>query len=426
MKVTKYKVATICILLLFTSIYLINYSFLKHELDNCSNNEGNRENVNYMLKTSLVEDWNVTWDKGDSEQGWGIFVDDTTGDVYVSGYNGTTNDDVILIKFNNQGKQQWNTTWDDGNHELGYDVKRDSNGYIYVAGANGTGGVNFDVLLLKFNSSGKLEWKRTWNNWSSDGAWALEIDSEDNIYLVGDSFKTTSRALLLLKYNSSGDLLWNSTFDLPNDQYGRDIVLDSLNNIYIVGQTTPNSNDDLLVVKFDSSGNCIWNRTWGGNYEDEGWAIALDSNNNVYATGFTTPSLIPGTRDIVVVKYNKEGNLLWNRSWGTIDNEEAYGIAIDSADNVYIGGSSGSIAINVSLLKYDSKGNFIWNKNWVGNPLYKHYLKSLTIDSSDKIYITGYWGTSAPFDLFAAKFSIESPGAFTLSSNAGIPDTDGN
>lgn len=426
MKVKKYKVATICILLSLTLIYFGNFSFLLHKPDDDSKNQVNHENVYNMLKTSLAEDWNVTWDKGDSEQGWGIDVDDITGDVYVTGYNGTTNDDVILIKYNHEGKQQWNTTWDNGNHELGYDVKFDSNGYIYVAGANGTGGMNFDVLLLKFNGSGKFEWKRTWNNWSSDGAWALEIDSEDNIYLTGESFRTSSRAILLLKYNSSGYLLWNSTFDQPNDQYGRDIVLDSLNNIYVVGHTTPTSNVDLLVVKFDNFGNHIWNRTWGGIYEDAGWAIALDSNDNVYATGFTTPSVIPGIRDIIVVKYNKEGNLLWNRTWGTAENEEAYGIAIDSADKVYIGGLSGTITINISLVKYDSTGNFIWHKNWVRNPSYKHYCKSLIIDSSDKIYITGYWGISSPFDLFAAKFLIESPGAFILSSDAGTPDPDGN
>jgi len=417
-KIEKFKI--LLIFLLF-SIFLINLNKIFYT----SNISISSKNSYDTLKLSFSEDWNRTWDRGDEETGHGIVIDETTGDIYVVGENETSLDeDVLLIKYNSLGEEQWNVTWDNGNREIGYDIALDSDGYIYITGVNGTTFPNFDVFLLKFNSTGVLEWKRIFDGGNYDGAWALEIDSEDKIYISGETI-TTSYAMLLLKYNSSGFLEWSSIFDGPGYQSGRDLVLDSSNNIYVTGYEGMSAvTMDLLVVKFNSSGNDLWNRTCGGSAQDEGWAITLDSRDNVYTAGFTL-SYGAIQRDFFIVKYDCEGNWQWNRTWGTIGSDEARGIGIDSADYIYVGGYT--VMSNISIVKYDSSGTLIWYKHWERNPSYDYYSYDLVIDSFDKIYITGYcYEGGGIYNLFLVKFSIESPGGFTLSSDAGVLDTDGN
>ncbi|MFX1329674.1 MAG: hypothetical protein ACFE91_16215 [Promethearchaeota archaeon] len=419
---SKKKFTILIFLLLLISLIIIDFNFILFTLDREIKNQVEDENLYGILRNSLIEDWNVTWDEGNDEYGRSIVVDKNTGDIYVTGYNDTSDQDIILIKYNSNGQQQWNITWDNGLTEYGYDIALDSLGYIYIAGVNGTVYPNLDVLLLKFNSSGGLEWKRTYDSGLNDGAWALEIDSQDMIYVVGQTFTTTD-AIILLKYNSTGHLQWSSVFDKPGSQIGRDIVLDSSNNIYITGLNRPSVQNDLLLLKFNSSGDYLWNRTWGGSDPDEGWSITLDSKNNIYAAGYTQ-SYGAVQNDFLVVKYDSEGNWKWNRTWGTIASDEAHGIAVDSADYIYVGGYG--LFLNGSLLKYDSSGNLIWYKHWERSPTYWHFVNKLVIDSSDKLYIVGNYRIGSFYDIFLATFSIESPSGFILSSDVGAIDTDGN
>ena len=407
------------------SMSIINLNPLVSKSNIVINNEG--ENIDGLQKNSLIEDWDLSFDAGKEEYGEGIAIDESTGDVFVVGHNGTwgVDLDVLLIKYNSAGDQQWNVTWGDGRDEYGYDVAVDSQGYVYVVGTNGTGGINYDVLLIKFNSSGEQEWIRTWDSGNYEAGWDLKLDSQDNIYLVGE---INYYDILLLKYNSSGVLKWNSTFGGVDYQVGHNLVLDSSNNIYVAGLNRSNSQFDLLLIKFNSSGFHVWNRTWGGTGNEQGYGVVLDSGNNVYISGWTQ-SFGASLKDMVVVKYDSAGNWQWNRTWGTSLQDEPRSIAVDSADNIYMYGFTN--LANVSIVTYSASGVLISNKQWGNNPTYQYWGQDIEIDSSDKIYITGYnrTGTFSIYDIFLVKLSIEAipspPGSFELSSNAGIPDDDG-
>ena len=423
LKIKNIKQVTILILLFLTSLSIINLNPFVLEPNNVTKNEGEDEDIHNLLKKSLIEDWDISFDAGADEHGQGIAVEESTGNIYVVGYNGTWNVDydVTLIKYNSNGDQQWNVTWDDGRNEYGYDVALDSQGYVYVAGSNGTTYPTFDVLLLKFNSSGDQEWIRTWDSGDYDAGWALKIDNANNIYIAGQT--TSVGDLLLLKYDSFGVYQWNSTFGGVNGQHGYDLALDSSNNIYVAGLNTT-TNQDLLLVKFNSSGFHVWNRTWGGTDHDYGWGVAVDSGNSVYITGWTQ-SFGALNKDMVVVKYDTAGNWLWNRTWGTSLDDEGRSIGEDSAGNIYMYGFTD--LKNVSIVKFSASGEFLWDKQWGKTPTYQYWGEDLVIDSLDKIYITGYnrTGGGGDYDIFLAKLSIEAPGDFTLSSNAGSPDDDG-
>ena len=374
-------------------------------------------------EASLSVDWVSPWNQYQYEYGRGMCIDEDSGDLYIVGYNGSTTDsDIILIKYDSSGTYLWNITWDNGENELGYDISLDSQKNIYIAGANGTTFPNWDGILLKFNSTGDLVWKKSYNGGSSDGFWGIHIDSNDDIFVVCSSI-TTSYDSIVFKYNTTGDLQWMSIFGGPSYQTCYDITLDSIGNIYIAGLNRSSHSDDYLVVKLDHSGNHLWNRTWGGLQSDQAFAAGVDASDNIYIAG-SSNSFGSVNKDITLVKFDTNGNKLWNRTWDSSWSEETWSIAFDSAGYVYVGGYQ--VNGDVFILKYDSAGSLILVEMWDRGVMYSNWCYDLIIDKNDILYFTGHTLLTNEFDIITVKYSIESPGAFTLWSDADDPDDDGN
>ncbi|MEX2690472.1 MAG: hypothetical protein Q6351_009160 [Candidatus Njordarchaeum guaymaensis] len=108
----------------------------------------------------------------------------------------------------------------------------------------------------------------------------------------------------------------------------------------------------------------IWNVTWGGSNYDRGQSIFI-YNNYVYITG-RTDSFGSGNFDVFLLKYDLDGNLVWSRTWGGSNWDEAHGLFV-YGNYICITGSTDSFGegyADVFLLKYDLDGNLIWNVTW--------------------------------------------------------------
>ncbi|HML17206.1 MAG TPA: SBBP repeat-containing protein, partial [Bryobacteraceae bacterium] len=65
-----------------------------------------------------------------------------------------------------------------------------------------------------------------------------------------------------------------------------------------------------------------WTHSWGGTGTDTGNGVATDSAGNVYVAGSTT-SYGAGGQDVLLLKYDPSGHLLWARTWGGPSNDYA-------------------------------------------------------------------------------------------------------
>ena len=125
----------------------------------------------------------------------------------------------------------------------------------------------------------------------------------------------------------------------------------------------------------------LWQKSWGGNYEDylnnvieteDGSIILFGDSNSTDIEGLPNK----GRNDAVIVKYDKDGNMLWQKSWGG-NNSDYFGNAIETEDgNFILVGNSYSTDIeglpnkgnqDAIILKYDKDGNMLWQKSWGGN-----------------------------------------------------------
>ena len=265
-------------------------------------------------------------------------------------------------------------------------------------------------------SSGFITWAGTQQLGTSLGDIGEKIilDSSNNIYISGNTYgaldgnsNSGERDLFLLKYNSSGTKQWTKLLGTTEFEYGHSVMSDSSNNIYVTGRTgggldgnTSSGGEDLILVKYNSSGTKQWTRQLGSSENEYAYGLNVDSSNNIYITGTTRGGLDgnnnSGGNDIFLVKYNSSGTKQWTEQLGTSASDDGRGVAVDSSNNIYVTGStSGGLDGN-----NNSGGNdiFLVKYNSSGTKQWTEQLGTssedvalrVTIDSSDNIYVTGY------------------------------------
>ncbi len=168
----------------------------------------------------------------------------------------------------------------------------------------------------------------------------------------------------------------------------------------------------LLFVVVGSAGapgqTYLFDRTVGGPGEDAGNAIALDDEGNVYMAGSFNGTvnfgggdrISAGGEDIYIVKFDREGNYLWDYTRGDAsDDDVAYSMKVDSEGNLLVSGSFvGSIdfggglrraagGIDIFILKLDPDGNWIWDHTY-GNRNNQAGV-ALAVDHDDNVIVTG-------------------------------------
>jgi len=229
----------------------------------------------------------------------------------------------------------------------GKDVAVDSLGNVYVTGRTycTPSGVKA-VLIAKYSPTGTLEWQRFWGSTHSygDEGRAITVDGSDNIYVVGLGYSgSTSMSGLILKYDTSGVLQWNRNFGQSSTE-PNGVDFDNDGNIYIGGKGQYSNWQ--FIAKFNSSGSIQWHRGLSSpkppnRQGDQCLDIAVDRNNSaVYICGSLTTSGY--SYDITLAKYNFSGSLQWQRSLDSTSTGQdfAKGIAVDSSGMVYVTGST--------------------------------------------------------------------------------------
>jgi len=259
-----------------------------------------------------VQQWNLTWGGTGFETGRALMID-SLDNVYIVGDTdsfGAGEDDLVLIKFNSSGGYQWYRTWGGSDKEVGNEITMDSLGNIYVTGYNGsTGLIPSDMVLVKFDSFGIEQWNITRNEREHDVGNGVAVDSLDDVYVVGSMVNLVSsldRDIFLVKYNSSGSLQWNQTWGGNDMDSGAEVVVDSLNNIYVVGDSFGAGLVDTVLIKYDISGTQKWYKTWGEEWYDYATGLTLDSSDSIYISG-ATDSFGPGHYDVFILKYSEQG-----------------------------------------------------------------------------------------------------------------------
>ncbi len=138
--------------------------------------------------------------------------------------------------------------------------------------------------------------------------------------------------------------------------------------LYVTGTlSTQHYGGDIFLHKYDKNGNIIWGRTWGipGDMNHELALSILADNGEVYILGeytvYINESLDSESRELLFLKYSINGELLRNSTWASND-LKSINYFIKYQNDLYITGMSSSY--DILILKFDTNGNLLWNKTW--------------------------------------------------------------
>ncbi len=323
-------------------------------------------------------------------------------------------ENVFVTKYDSSGNVSWAKSANGIPGAVGNSIVLDANSNPFITGSfysvtltlDSTTlsnvditGHTADIFVIKYDSSGNVLWAKDAGGISEDIANSITIDFNGNSYVTGlfedsiifDNTTLTNAGyedIFIVKYNSLGSMVWVKNIGGTGMDDGNSIVADANGNFYLTGAfnsdtlrfdsiiLTDVGPFDIFIAKYDTYGNIIWAKSSGGIYADYGIGITVDSNGNSYITGtFGSPAIAFGnimlsnsvtvsfyTPDILIVKYDPFGNVVWAKSAGGIDWDNASGITVDSDGNLYIAGYFNSHIINfatntltnVGINKYDT------------------------------------------------------------------------
>src|SRR5438477_3083390 len=303
-----------------------------------------------------------------SESGAAV-VTDSTGCVYVAGTVAVgSSTDYLTLKLSQSGEILWVTNYNGpGNSgDAAAGVAVDAAGNVFVVGYSTFTGARVDLTTVSYDSTGRQRWvgrSRGPSFFTPGDPAFVGVDKDGNVIVTGHStaFRPTDD-FLTIKYSNDGVPVWTNVYN--GDGSGIDIpsalVLDPLGNVYVAGTSAGDGvGDDYAVVKYGPAGNRLWATRFNGsiNGNDRLRGLALDSANNVYVTG-VSPGVGTGG-DFVTLKINPLGTILRLMRFGQQGSgmDDAKARAVASGDNVYMTGTSRNAFVT---LKYDCNGNLLW------------------------------------------------------------------
>jgi len=231
---------------------------------------------------------------------------------------------------------------------------------------------NFLILIFTFFflSVFAVTFERTYGRPGFDD-WAETVQqTEDGGYIIGGT--TTFESAIYwcsypIKTDSLGDTIWSNSDSLHTGNI-REILLTPDKGFLALASNLVSNHIKFEFVKYDSSGNRLWAKNYGGALDDEPFDLCQTSDGNYLGLGITK-SYGSGGWDVWLVKFDPLGNMLWDKTYGGVDDDFGYAIS-PSADHgfIIIGGtySWGSGLQDVYLVKIDSSGNLLWSKTYGG------------------------------------------------------------
>ncbi len=367
----KHNISLRKLIISFIVLFIIIVSFSFTKVQFYSDNQENESSCLDISSESfsLSYDWNMTWGNPISKT-YSAIVNDSLGNLYLAGYRynfekppiqSFGNIDIILEKYDNSGNILWSIIWGSNLLDYCYAITIDSDNNIYLAGAiRDIIAWDYDMYVVKFNSNGEYQWNITWGGNDYDLAYGIALDSNKDIYIVGDteSFGAGDYDLCLVKFNRNGSYQWDRTCGGQSDDYCSGIKIDSSDNIYL----TVNSAGDIYLLKYNNLGTLLWERVWDGGSVDNSKGLTLDFYDNIYITGYL--DVVGYKKDLCLIKYNNSGYQQWNHTWGGVEDEYGEEIVVDSLNNTYVLGktsSYGSGSGDMCLLKVNVSGGLKWN-----------------------------------------------------------------
>ncbi len=340
--------------------------------------------------------------------------------------------DAVVVKLSPTGALRWVAQWGAASKDWVEDIVVTEDGAVYAAGST-EGALDGetqqglrDAFVTRLDpSTGARIWTRQWGDLgtNSDVVSAREfaanqltvlsmLDGEDGrnqveLRSLDADGKVVDRKVLLTLQSGLGSR--GRVMDMARDHAGNLLLVGWSN--YALGPCdgceTARSlggyvrRTDVFLRKYSPEGALQWSQQYGSTGYDYGMAVAVDSGDNVFVAAIAEGSVDDttgylGGQDILLSRFNPQGEPVWRRYLATPQHEWPEGLLIDAADRLFLTGvTRGAFAEqsaqgreDIFLTQWDLTGEQLWLDQYGSEESDRAYDLAL-VAAAGKLYLTG-------------------------------------
>ena len=268
----------------------------------------------------------------------------------------------------------------------------------YVSVGSNNDNINYyeKAKISKYNKKREKTFEKLFNVGYNSSFFGVSVDKDD-IIAVGSYEKSLEqhqdsvRKALLVKYDSKGDMIFTKDYSvLDNSKYIKVLVVDD--GYLICGQSVykntkvGSKEGGAILVKYSKEGKLLWSKTFGDN-KSAVFNDFLILNQKIYVVGMRDSYIG------VICQFDLEGNLLDFKDYYYTDELGFTGI-VSYQDNIYVSGSKRIDEVHTTglIVKYDLDGNLIQEVSYEGEGNTRFH--KLIVDDKEHIISIGIISTN--------------------------------
>lgn len=236
---------------------------------------------------------------------------------------------------------------------------------------------------IAINSKSKIHtWEGTYGIGDTDVALSV-IQTADGAFVAAGYTLTYEGGgypnVYLFKVDSLGDLLWEYSFGEQELMKAASLLEDLDGGFLIMGTTSVGDglNSDILLLKMDASGNLLWQKKFGRDKYEAGHDMVKTADGGFVIAG-ETRSFGLGATDAYLVKLNANCDLEWQAAYGTTGFDYAESVVQTPNGGYILVGNTDSFIGGIFIVGVDMNGLIKWQKSIGGE-----YDVGLSIIQSD-------------------------------------------
>jgi RHS repeat-associated protein len=272
------------------------------------------------------------------------------------------NYDIWVVRIDDEGQILWNKLIG-GSGEDGYSTFARSGNIIqttdggFLVGTSSTSGISgdktsaskggYDYWIIKLSSSGVIQWQKAYGGTGADYLGSVFQTKDGKYILAGTSYsdaggdKTDNRIgaggnFWLIKLNEIGSKIWDKTIGSSSTDLLSQAIESNDGNYVLFGSSSGgisgNKSEanhglagdlDYWVIKVDKAGVKIWDRTFGTSITENTGGLVEDKDGNFVLSGISFANIDGdksensyGNSDLWLVKINSSGIKIWDKTFG--------------------------------------------------------------------------------------------------------------
>ena len=346
--------------------------------------------------------------------------------------------DCFLGKVSPGGVLLWLTYFGSLGSDFAYDISTDFNGNLFIGGTTTsnnlyttassfqqTFGGNTDAFIAKFSKNGILKWCTYYGGLASEDIHVLTADGFGNVIGGGGTFsfnlstsigciqpsKDNGMDCYIIKFDSLGNRIFSSYLGGSGIDDAWGIAADGIGNLYMSGQTTSSNfittagayqstltgMTDMYFVKISPTGTMIYSTLIGGSDADavsrmkihnyELYILGTTTSTNFPMLGNSNYSVIPGSQNLVIVRFNSSGQPNYSTYYGSIGGYDYSQDLAVTTNNIFFCGKSSSSTYPVTASAFQS--NYVGNDDGVLSKLPNNNASLITKANEFKLNESG-------------------------------------